>query len=52
MSHYRRLPLDLLSKEQAKTEHTALVNEIKKHDRAYYQNDAPLITEEDGVLCT
>lgn len=45
MSHYRRLPLDLLSKEQAKTEHTDLVNEIKKHDRAYYQNDAPLITD-------
>ncbi|MGA2055458.1 MAG: NAD-dependent DNA ligase LigA [Bradyrhizobium sp.] len=34
-----------LTKAQAKVEHMRLVLEIERHDRAYYQDDAPKVTD-------
>ena len=34
-----------LSKAQAKVEHTRLTLEIERHDKAYYQDDAPKISD-------
>src|ERR1700692_1068308 len=34
-----------LTKAQAKVEHKRLTLEIERHDRAYYQEDAPKISE-------
>ena len=47
MSPYRRFPLDMLTDQQAAKEHKALSTEIKAHDVAYYQKDAPTISDGD-----
>ena len=38
-------PVDKLTKAQAKVEHVRLTLEIERHDRAYYQDDAPKISD-------
>jgi DNA ligase (NAD+) len=40
-------PVDTLTFAKAKAEHAALAKEIAKHDRAYYQEDAPTISDAD-----
>ncbi len=40
-------PLESLTLEEAKDEHDSLVAEIKKHDRLYYQEDQPEISDAD-----
>lgn len=37
--------VDALTEKQAKTEHARLEAEIGKHDRAYYQKDAPTVSD-------
>src|SRR5258706_12744018 len=39
------LGVDILTKAQAKVEHKRLALEIEGHDRAYYQEDAPKISD-------
>jgi DNA ligase (NAD+) len=38
-------PVDTLTERQAKAEHTRLAAEIAGHDRRYYQDDAPTISD-------
>src|SRR3984957_18787987 len=38
-------PVDDLSDKQAKAEHVRLTADIAEHDRRYYQNDAPTISD-------
>jgi len=40
-----KIPLDVLSEKQAKAEHARLAAEIAEHDRRYYQDDAPTISD-------
>ncbi|MGB8279275.1 MAG: NAD-dependent DNA ligase LigA [Methylovirgula sp.] len=40
-------PIDALTFAQAKAEHAHLAAEIAKHDRLYYQLDAPVISDAD-----
>src|ERR1700733_9046267 len=37
--------IDTLSKAQAKVEHKRLALELERHDKAYYQDDAPKVTD-------
>ena len=37
--------IDALTKAQARIEHKRLTLEIERHDKAYYQDDAPKITD-------
>jgi DNA ligase (NAD+) len=39
--------VDKLTEKQAKAEHARLEAEIKKHDAAYYQKDAPTVSDAD-----
>src|SRR6202167_712039 len=39
------MPVDDLTEKQAKTEHARLAAEIAAHDRRYYQDDAPTVTD-------
>src|ERR1700741_1021887 len=39
------LAVDAMTPRQAEREHTRLEAEIKKHDEAYYQKDAPVVTD-------
>jgi len=39
------VPVAALTKAQAKVEHVRLTLEIERHDRAYYQDDAPKISD-------
>ena len=41
----RHLAVDQLSDDQARNELAALASEIAQHDKAYHQNDAPVITD-------
>ncbi len=45
MSGVRDIPADQLSELEAVGELAALVEEIAAHDKAYYQNDAPVISD-------
>ncbi len=45
--HSSNLAVDELTAAQAKTEHTRLEAEIAAHDRRYYQEDAPSISDAD-----
>ncbi|RIA56211.1 NAD-dependent DNA ligase LigA [Dichotomicrobium thermohalophilum] len=45
MSAVRDIPADKLSHEQAAEEVPALIAEISRHDRAYYVQDQPLISD-------
>jgi DNA ligase (NAD+) len=38
-------PVEALSEKQAKTEHARLASEIAEHDRRYYQDDAPSVSD-------
>ena len=40
-----KLPVDDLTEKQAKAEHARLAAEIAGHDRRYYQDDAPSVTD-------
>src|ERR1700733_1427253 len=40
-----KVPVDELTEKQAKTEHARLADEIAGHDRRYYQQDAPTVTD-------
>jgi len=40
-----KTPVELLTAKQAKTEHARLTVEISEHDRRYYQQDRPTITD-------
>jgi len=44
---FRALPVDELSADQAAGEHKALALDIAAHDAAYYQEDAPLVSDAD-----
>jgi DNA ligase (NAD+) len=39
------LPIDALTEKQAKVEHARLAAEIAAHDRRYYQEDAPSVSD-------
>ena len=41
----RALAVDTLTEDQAKNELAALAAEIAEHDKAYYQKDAPVISD-------
>ncbi len=43
----KRPPVESLSERQAKAEHARLQAEIAEHDRRYYQDDAPTISDAD-----
>ena len=52
MSGVRDVPADQLSELEAVGELAALVEEIAAHDKAYHQNDAPVISDgEYDALC-
>src|SRR5271169_1259113 len=38
-------PVDTLTEKQAKAEHTRIAAEIAAHDRRYYQDDAPTVSD-------
>jgi DNA ligase (NAD+) len=40
-------PVDVLTEKQAKAEHARLGAEIAEHDRRYYQEDAPTVSDAD-----
>ncbi|MEA2986427.1 MAG: ligase [Alphaproteobacteria bacterium] len=40
-----RIPIDALTEKQAKAEHARLAAEIAAHDKRYYQNDAPTVSD-------
>src|SRR5262249_36285874 len=40
-----KVPVEGLTEKQAKAEHARLESEIKEHDRLYYQQDAPKISD-------
>lgn len=42
-----KTPVELLTERQAKTEHARLQAEIAGHDKRYYQDDAPVISDAD-----
>src|SRR5580692_10165625 len=42
-----KLPVDDLTEKQAKAEHARLAAEIAGHDRRYYQDDAPSVSDAD-----
>src|SRR5712671_6890757 len=39
--------IDTLTKAEAKVEHKRLTLEIERHDKAYYQDDAPKVSDAD-----
>ena len=39
------LPVDALTEKQAKAEHARLAAEIAEHDKRYYQDDAPTVSD-------
>src|SRR5262245_59411140 len=43
----RTLDVDALTEKQAKVEHARLAAEIAEHDRRYYQQDAPTVSDAD-----
>lgn len=42
-----KTPVDLLTAKQAKAEHARLTVEISQHDRRYYQQDRPSVSDAD-----
>src|SRR6478752_4026089 len=40
-----KLPVEALSEKQAKAEHARLAEDIAAHDRRYYQEDAPTVSD-------
>ena len=45
--HTSKPPVEDLSEKQAKAEHARLAAEIAEHDKRYYQDDAPSISDAD-----
>ncbi len=45
MSAVRDIPAEELSREQAAEDYAALIEEIARHDRAYFEEDAPVISD-------
>lgn len=45
LRHDTEPPVEALSEKQAKAEHARLATEIAEHDRRYYQEDAPTISD-------
>jgi DNA ligase (NAD+) len=45
--HNSKVAVDELTAAQAKTEHARLASEIAAHDRRYYQEDAPSVSDAD-----
>lgn len=43
--HHAKIPIEELTLRQAKSEHARLEAEIAEHDRRYYQQDAPTISD-------
>ena len=43
--HHGLTPIDGLTEKQAKAEHARLAEEIGGHDRRYYQDDAPTVSD-------
>src|SRR6187549_188431 len=41
----KELPVDALTEKQAKAEHVRLELEIAAHDKRYYQDDAPTVSD-------
>src|SRR5262245_8684630 len=41
----RKIDVDALTAAQAEAEHARLEAEIRKHDEAYYQKDAPTVSD-------
>jgi DNA ligase (NAD+) len=41
----KQIPVDSLNEKQAKAEHTRLAAEIVAHDKRYYQEDAPTVSD-------
>jgi DNA ligase (NAD+) len=41
----KEIPVDKLTQKQAKAEHTRLAGEIAAHDKRYYQDDAPTVSD-------
>src|SRR5688572_1400797 len=39
------LPIETLTEKQAKAEHARLATEIAAHDKRYYQDDAPTVSD-------
>ena len=46
-SNISQKPVDHLTPDEARIEHEALGAEIKEHDRLYYEEDAPSISDAD-----
>jgi DNA ligase (NAD+) len=42
---FSKIPVETLSEKQARAEHVRLELEIGKHDEAYYQKDAPTVSD-------
>ena len=42
-----KTPVDLLTAKQAAAEYARLQTEISQHDKRYYQQDAPVISDAD-----
>jgi DNA ligase (NAD+) len=40
-----KTPVDFLTQKQAKAEHARLAGEISQHDKRYYQDDAPTVSD-------
>ena len=40
-----KTPVDFLTAKQAKVEHARLSAEIAQHDKRYYQDDRPSVTD-------
>jgi DNA ligase (NAD+) len=47
MSKSSKIAVEALTEKQAKAEHARLEGEIRKHDEAYYQKDAPTVSDAD-----
>jgi DNA ligase (NAD+) len=47
MAIKKEKPVDRLSPDEAKAEHQRLAKEIREHDKRYYQDDAPTISDAD-----
>ena len=41
----KEIPVYKLTQKQAKAEHTRLAGEIAAHDKRYYQDDAPTVSD-------
>ena len=45
MADVAKIAVDKLTEKQAKAEHARLAAEIGEHDKRYYQDDAPTVSD-------